>query len=813
MWNERHASADEAVPDLPSDEEVVAGECPQNIQLKWMTEVSSSVYSTPLITDLYSDGQKEVVVPSFVHYLEVLEGANGAKAADWSAFHKSTVHTSPLKFDFDFDGVQDILLATYDGEILAFKDNSELLAERLLVPRLQVRKDWFKGLNPDPIDHSHPDIGDEDKPVQGSGQDQPEPNLQQGAKGGDAEKTARRRGRSLMVIGDPQQNPQAQQQQTEQQTEQRAEQVAGADNAATVSQEGADSFKELFQDDDEASGGRADDVAAVLPSSDDHYGDYNEHRWKYDDYMAMMGHDDFGRDRPPQWDDEAFWNREAGPVEPEMVYLDPHIMCTPAIADIDGDGQDELVVAVSYFFDREYYDDPEHQGELPKDVDTSNYIAGGVVVFNLRTRLVKWSQHLDLSTDHTQFRAYLYSAPTLADINRDGKLEIILGTSMGFLYVLDCEGKTLPGWPLQMGEIQGQVAVGDINGDGNVELVALDARGNVAALSIDGKEVWERHVKSLLSQGAMLGDVNGDGKLEIVFGSSSGHLHVLAGETGADVKPFPFKTHGRIMAPVLITRLGERDQQHLIAMSYDGHLYAVGGITGCADVVDIGEASYGMVLADDLDGNGRMDLLVATMNGNVYCFETPAPYHALRAWTSQVHSHNTMVARDRWEGVHALEEVRRPRDVRGHTLPVRFEIVDNRPPAILWPPGQPKPAESENARGPYTVFVTLKGVGSEEMKAGDAPVIGMTDTYSKPGIYTLEIPCPKTRSTATIHIEMHDEHKMSFEDEFSLSFHMHFHRLLKWLVAVPLTAMAVAVLSMVHAPNVYESLPSFRTSL
>jgi len=39
------------------------------------------------------------------------------------------------------------------------------------------------------------------------------------------------------------------------------------------------------------------------------------------------------------------------------VYIDPHILATPAIADIDGDGSEELVVAVSYFFDRQYYED------------------------------------------------------------------------------------------------------------------------------------------------------------------------------------------------------------------------------------------------------------------------------------------------------------------------------------------------------------------------------------------------------------------------------------------------------------------------
>lgn len=42
------------------------------------------------------------------------------------------------------------------------------------------------------------------------------------------------------------------------------------------------------------------------------------------------------------------------------------------------------------------------------------------------------------------------------------------------------------------------------------------------------------------------------------------------------------------------------------------------------------------VLADDLDGNGRLDLILATMNGNVYALETPAEFHPLKAWPSQV---------------------------------------------------------------------------------------------------------------------------------------------------------------------------------
>lgn len=72
----------------------------------------------------------------------------------------------------------------------------------------------------------------------------------------------------------------------------------------------------------------------------------------------------------------------------------------------------------------------ENQAELGKDLDTSKYIAGSIVVFDLPLGKMKWMQHLDLSTDLTLYRAYIYSAPTLADLDFDGQLEIIVGTSM-----------------------------------------------------------------------------------------------------------------------------------------------------------------------------------------------------------------------------------------------------------------------------------------------------------------------------------------------------------------------------------------------
>lgn len=35
------------------------------------------------------------------------------------------------------------------------------MSDKLEVPRLKAKKDWYVGLNPEPVDHSHPDVHDD----------------------------------------------------------------------------------------------------------------------------------------------------------------------------------------------------------------------------------------------------------------------------------------------------------------------------------------------------------------------------------------------------------------------------------------------------------------------------------------------------------------------------------------------------------------------------------------------------------------------------------------------------------------------------
>jgi len=46
--------------------------------------------------------------------------------------------------------------------------------------------------------------------------------------------------------------------------------------------------------------------------------------------------------------------------------VDAHILAPPAIGDLNNDGHDELVVGVSWFYDREYYEDPVRPLSAPR---------------------------------------------------------------------------------------------------------------------------------------------------------------------------------------------------------------------------------------------------------------------------------------------------------------------------------------------------------------------------------------------------------------------------------------------------------------
>ncbi len=555
------------------------------------------------------------------------QGGDGAKAPGFPARHNSQAHSGAILYDIDGDGRQDVGLALYDGEIVFTSPSGQLLeAYTLRVPSLAVQRDWHLGLSADPLDHTQPDVGEA-------------PTADAAAAAGGAVSFGVARRRRLM---------------------QAAEQGWVSDDT-------------YYETDD--SGASLDPYHFASASSDGTGGGASHLSFKGGagvDYALMGTDNEFG------WGGGDDYTRPGslppGVEEPRggagVLLVDPHVLCTPTLADLDGDGTPELVVAVSYFFDKERYADPSKRATLPPDIVLSNYLATGLVVFDLARRDIRWKLHLDLSTDAAQFKAFAYSAPAAADVDMDGKLEVFVGTSVGFVYSFTADGVLRPAYPLQLGEVQASPGLADLDGDGAVELIVADTRGNVACFdALTAAERWERHLASMAAQGPTFADVDADGVLDVILGTSDGRVHALHGATGADVGAFPFRTGGRVMAPIMPLPSTPQRRLTLVAPSFDGLVYFIDASTGCADFFDVGEIIYGSALADDVDRDGRTEIVLATMNGacmhvalcvracmllthatvahcctgNVLCLSTPWEHHPLMAWVAQVPDGNAAV--------------------------------------------------------------------------------------------------------------------------------------------------------------------------
>lgn len=293
---------------------------------------------------------------------------------------------------------------------------------------------------------------------------------------------------------------------------------------------------------------------------------------------------------------------------------------SPAIGDIAGDGEPELVI-----------------GNLDGIVDARSLVGDRPLVWQV-----------DLG------RAAVQTSPTLVDLDGDGKDDVVVGTMDGRVVWLDGPtGRVVRtfvqgapqhcpvGTDCRPDGFFATPAVVDLDGDGSLDIVAPSYDHSVYAWSTSGTLLWRRYLEDTLWSTPVVTDIDGDGSKEVVLGGDiwagnplgvpEGGLVWVLRDDGSTYPGYPRSVPGQTVwsSPAVVDLDADGQLDVVVGTGRNWpdpagrRLDAFTARTG-QDLPGWPIAVDGRVVASpaigDLDGDGSLDVSVASDHGWVSAY-------------------------------------------------------------------------------------------------------------------------------------------------------------------------------------------------
>jgi outer membrane protein assembly factor BamB len=303
---------------------------------------------------------------------------------------------------------------------------------------------------------------------------------------------------------------------------------------------------------------------------------------------------------------------------------------SPAIADVDGDGQLEVIIGSrdnrtyclngltgaqkwNYTTGAEIYSsspavaDVDGDGHLEVLVGSSDK---NVYCLNGKTGDIKWSYTTG---------GRIWSSPAVADVDGDGHLEVLVGSSDKNVYCLN--GKTGGiKWSYTTGKrVFSSPTVADVNGDGKLEVLVGSDDNQVYCLNgATGSKLWNYTTRKSVESSPAVADVDGDGHLEVLSGSLDNRTYCLNGATGA--QKWNYTTGGWVWSSPTIVDVNDDGHLEAVVSSEDKQVYCLNGTMGTKLWNDTtGALVDSSPAVADVDGDGHLEVLVGSYDNRTYC--------------------------------------------------------------------------------------------------------------------------------------------------------------------------------------------------
>ncbi|MBN2518714.1 MAG: PQQ-binding-like beta-propeller repeat protein [Candidatus Altiarchaeota archaeon] len=316
------------------------------------------------------------------------------------------------------------------------------------------------------------------------------------------------------------------------------------------------------------------------------------------------------------------------------------IYSSPAVGDIDNDGQNEILVGCD---DGKLYA-LGHKGETiwefatAKNIHSSPALADldgdgqlEIVFGAMDGRILALDNKGGIFWSYTVNAAFR-SSPKVFDIDGDNNLEVVIGSENGTVYSLDGESGLLE-WSFDTGTgVFSSPAIGKLYASGEDNIVVGSQDGAVYVLYGNGTKAWSFNTTQEIYSSPALSDVTGDGIPDVVVGSDSGYVYALqAGKVlwktnlGGPIKSSPTVADldGDGRKEILVGVTIEKTLHGKALNDEKNRLYALSPSKG-EEVWSFdtgGWPIFSSPVSGDINRDGEPEVVFGTTNGKVYALD------------------------------------------------------------------------------------------------------------------------------------------------------------------------------------------------